>query len=443
MEAIILILTLIIETGFAIFCLYTKSYQNKIRSYLRVGEFAAFSIFVLISKVQWNFRWYGLAAWLFILAVFSLGRLLGAPSPKKMDRKGNNFSSARVVLKSIGMLALVFISMIPALVFPEHDLIETTGQFKVTTAQTTFTDPDRIETYSDSGNFRTLNVAFWYPQVGSGATPPTFPLVVFSHGSFGIKTSNELLFNELASHGYVICSIDHTYQSLFTTNPDGSKTWIDMGYMKEVSVQDAHTRKQQAYEFFQKWMGIRTADINFVIDTILSESGNSSAAQVYQLIDGSKIGVMGHSLGGSAALGIGRMRNDVKAVIALESPFLADIVGVTDNEFVFLNTVYPVPVLNIYSDASWGHLSEWPQYAENYRLLSDTQANAFNVYISAAGHLNLTDLALTSPVLTRILNQQSSSRDSYETLKLINRISLAFFDRFLKGVGTFNLQGVY
>ena len=85
----------------------------------------------------------------------------------------------------------------------------------------------------------------------------------------------------------------------------------------------------RAYEFFQKWMGIRTADINFVIDTILSESGNNSAAQVYQLIDGSKIGVMGHSLGGSAALGIGRMRNDVKAVIALESPFLADIVGVT------------------------------------------------------------------------------------------------------------------
>ena len=114
-----------------------------------------------------------------------------------------------------------------------------------------------------------------------------------------------------------------------------------------------------------------------------------------------------------------------------------------DNEFVFLDTVYPIPVLNIYSDASWGHLSEWAQYAENYRLLSDTEANAFNVYISAAGHLNLTDLALTSPILTRILNQQSSSRDSYETLKLINRISLAFFDRFLKGVGTFNLQGVY
>ena len=443
METIILILALVIETGFAIFCLYTKSYQNKIRSYLRIGEFTAFSIFILAADIQWNFRWYALAAWLFILAVFSLGRLLGAPRSKKVDSRGYKFSSARIVLKSIGMLVLVFISLIPAFVFPEHSLIETTGRFKVATAQYTYTDTSRIETYSDSGQFRTLNAAFWYPQLESENTLPAFPLVVFSHGSFGIKTSNELLFNELASHGYVVCSIDHTYQSLFTTNPDGSLTWIDMGYMKEVSAQDAHTKKEQSFEFFQKWMEIRTADINFVIDTILSESGNNPAAQVYKLVDRTKIGVMGHSLGGSAALAIGRMRNDVKAVIALELPFLADIVGVKDNQFVFLDTVYPIPVLNIYSDASWGHLSEWAQYAENYRLLSDTEANAFNVYISAAGHLDLTDLALTSPILTRILNQQSSSRDSSETLKIINRVSLAFFDRFLKGVGNFNLQGIY
>ena len=443
MEVIILILAIVIETGFATYCLFTKSYQNKIRSYIRISEFAAFSIFILFADIKWNFRWYGLAAWLFILAVFSVGRLMRSHDPKKANRKGNKSSSVRIIFKSIGMLALVFLSLIPGLVFPEHDLIEPTGQFKVATAQYTYTDINRIETYSDSGKFRTLNVAFWYPQVESGSTPQTFPLIVFSHGSFGIKTSNEFLFNELVSHGYIVCSIDHTYQSLFTTNPDGSLTWIDMGYLKEVNTQDAHTKKQQSFEFFQKWMEIRTADINFVIDTILSESGNNNGEQVYKLVDKAKIGVMGHSLGGSAALAIGRMRNDVEAVIALESPFLADIVGVKDNEFVFLDTVYPIPVLNIYSDSSWSHLSEWAQYAENYRLLSDTPANAFNVYISNAGHLSLTDLALTSPILTRILNQQSSSRDSYETLKIINRVSLAFFDSFLKGVGTFNLMGIY
>ncbi len=41
-----------------------------------------------------------------------------------------------------------------------------------------------------------------------------------------------------------------------------------------------------------------------------------------------RIGVMGHSLGGSAALCIGRQRPDVQAVLALESPFMCDIEGV-------------------------------------------------------------------------------------------------------------------
>src|SRR5665648_696247 len=149
MEAIAIIMAIIIEIGFATYCIFTKSYQNKIRSYIRIGEFAAFSIFILIAGIQWNVRWYGLAAWFFILAVLSVGRLMRSHNPEKVDTKGNNYSSVRIVFKSIGMLALVFISLIPALVFPEHDLIETTGQFDVTTAQYTYTDNNRIETYSD------------------------------------------------------------------------------------------------------------------------------------------------------------------------------------------------------------------------------------------------------------------------------------------------------
>jgi hypothetical protein len=67
-------------------------------------------------------------------------------------------------------------------------------------------------------------------------------------------------------------------------------------------------------------------------------------------VDTDHIGMMGHSLGGSAALGIGRQRDEVNAVIALEAPFLYDIVGVEDGEFVFVDADYPTPVLNVYSD---------------------------------------------------------------------------------------------
>lgn len=70
------------------------------------------------------------------------------------------------------------------------------------------------------------------------------------------------------------------------------------------------------------------------------------------LVDRTKIGVMGHSLGGSSALGIGRMRKDGSVIIALESLFMCDIKGVKNSEFVFTGEEYPIPVLNVYSDSS-------------------------------------------------------------------------------------------
>lgn len=431
MGEIVLLIAVIIESAFAVYCIYTKSNQQRTRSIMRIGIFAVFILFVLASIIKWSFRWKALAVLLLVWAVLGALALIRNKSDKK------EYKCGRIIRKAICMVLLVAIVLIPALVFPEYEMIETTGKFKVATALYTYTDENRVETYTDTGENRKLNVEFWYPEEAD----ETYPLIVFSHGSFGIRTSNESLYNELASHGYVVCSIDHTYQCLYTTDVDGNKTWIDMGYMKECSAEDAKSDKQQSYEYYKKWMEIRTSDINFVIDYILSEADKNDADTVYKLVDKGKIGIMGHSLGGSAALGIGRSRDDVSAVIALESPFMCDIEGVEDDEFVFMDEAYPVPVLNVYSDSSWNHLSEWVQYAENYALLSDTDADAFNVYIKGVGHLTLTDLALTSPFLTRIFHK--SETDAEYCLKTINKLTLEFFNCYLKGEGEFASDGMY
>lgn len=142
-------------------------------------------------------------------------------------------------------------------------------------------------------------------------------------------------------------------------------------------------------------------------------------------------------------MGIGRTRHDVGAVIALESPFLCDIVGVNNGEFVWNEETYPTPVLNIYSDSSWSHLDEWPQYAINSRLLVDTEPTAYSVHVQGTGHLTLTDLALTSPFLTRILNGHRAGMDARYCLTTIDQLALEFFDCYLKGTGAFAPQAVY
>lgn len=429
----IFLTVVVVEMALAVYCIITKSNQKKVRSIIRIGAFTGFLLITVLSIIEWSFRYYALAALLLLLAVIGLVSLIR----KKQDQRA--YKAVRVVMKAVGMTLLVFVFTLPAILFPQHKAMETTGEYQVATVTYTYTDTNRMETYTNTGENRKLNVEMWYPKNIEG----TYPLIVFSHGGFGIKSSNETLYNELASHGYVICSIDHTYQCFSTTDEDGHTISMDKDYMQECLVEDPRSDIQQSYAYYQKWMKIRTGDMDFVLDMILAETENKDSDAVYKLVDTAKIGVMGHSMGGSAALGLGRTRDDVSAVIALESPFMCDIKGVEEGEFVFDDEIYPVPVLNVYSDDGWKILADRPQYVQNYALLSDTDATAFNVYISGTGHLTLTDFALTSPILTRILNGHKSMTDTQYCLKIINKVCLEFFDSYLKGEGEFTSGGTY
>jgi dienelactone hydrolase len=435
MGMIIFLMAVIVEIVFAAFCISKKSNHVKERSMIRIASFIGFALIAVLPIIDWGPRYYALASLLLVLAISGTKAL----AQEKGDR--SKFEAGRVVLRAIGMSVLIFAVTLPAIIFPQNKaVVAATGEYQVLTQTYTYTDNNRVESYNDTGDNRKLNVQLWYPD----SLDEMVPLIVFSHGGLGVKSSNESLYNELASHGYVVCSIDHTYQSFYSTGENGDTTWIDLGYMRELVAEDSHSDIEQSYEYYQKWMKIRTDDINFVIDHIIAEAENSNADLAYKLVDTAKIGVMGHSLGGSAALGIGRIRADVNAVIALESPFMCDIEGVEDEQFVFTDKIYPVPVLNVYSESSWGILGERPQYAANYRMLSHTDATTFNVYISGVGHLALTDFALTSPFLTSILDgEKLTTEEAINCLKTINKVCLEFFNSYLKGAGEFRSGGSY
>lgn len=335
------------------------------------------------------------------------------------------------VFSKAGWALLLVFFITPILLFPLHPTPEPTGAYAVASLRYTYTDESRIETFTDTGEKRRVNLTCWYPDPAAGET---FPLIVFSHGGLGTANSNETLFRELASHGYVVCSIGHPYHALWTKGADGRTTFVSLAYFRELQREDAKSDKQQSYRYYQQWLEIRAGDINFALDTLLSKAA-SGAEGVYRLVDGERIGVMGHSLGGSAALAIPRQRNDIDAVIALESPFLYDIAGVAGGEFVWRYEAYPVPVLNIYSDSSWSHLAEWTQYARNYALLSDASPNAVSLYLPGAGHFSLTDLALVSPLLTRLLEGAPPARPGIEYLQDVNQACLEFFNLYLKHQG--------
>lgn len=428
METTLLLIAVALELALMAYSLATQSRQEKTRTIIRLAAFVLFSALVATSVIQWSFRWYGLAALLFAWAMLSMWTLF------RRKRVAREYRARDVVFRTITTLLLVFLALTPALFFPPYQQPAATGPYAVSSVQYTYTDESRAEIYTNTGEMRKVNVAFWYPEDAQGL----FPLVIFSHGALGIKTSNLSLYRELASHGYVVAAPDHPYLSFWSKDADGQVAFLSMDYFRELQQEDAKRDKQQSYAYYQKWMSVRMGDMNLVLDTILEEA-LAGAPGVYTLVDIEKIGVMGHSLGGSAALGIGRVRSDISAVIALESPFMFDIRGVENGEFVLTREPYPVPVLNVYSDSAWSHLSEWPQYAVNDALLSDDHPATFNVHISGLGHLGLTDLALSSPLLVRLADGAKPTRDSVEGLRIINEVCLEFFDTYLKNQGEFRL----
>ena len=134
-------------------------------------------LFTLVSVIQWSFRWYLLAALLLVWAALGAWTLIR----KKEEKK--EYKTSRIVFKAIAMLLLVVIAVTPALIFPQYKLPKMTGKHEVATVNYTYTDKSRIETFTNTGENRKVNVEFWYPKDAGG----TYPLVVFSHGTAGQK----------------------------------------------------------------------------------------------------------------------------------------------------------------------------------------------------------------------------------------------------------------
>ncbi|MBC8504048.1 MAG: hypothetical protein H8D34_04280, partial [Chloroflexi bacterium] len=225
-------------------------------------------LFILIHLVIEHYRWqmvpnYTLAIWLLVLSLSQLFGKKVAPSIKK------RFKKRAMPGKLLGWVIIVFAISLPALV-PVFQLPEPTGQHAVGTTSFAFTDDSRPEIFTDApDDKRLVYVQVWYPanpfenasplpmwidaeEIGpvmaKGLFLPEFffdhfamiksnsyldapvaidqdtsyPVLVFSHGyAPGFFAQNMVQMEELASHGYIVFSIGHTYESAMVWDAQG------------------------------------------------------------------------------------------------------------------------------------------------------------------------------------------------------------------------------
>ncbi len=434
MGTLLLLIALIFEVAFAVYCIVTKENHKKIKNWMRIAVFIAFIVLTLSSMFVWSFRWVLLAILLFILA------LTGAISLIRNKTNSKQYKTSHIVWGAVMMMVAWGFVLMPAIVFPQHVSPKVTGEYEVATANYTYIDKNRTEEFTDEESNRLVNAEFWYPKHAEG----TYPLLVFSHGATGVKSSNTSTYKELASHGYVVVALDHPYHSFYTVSQDGTRAFIDTGYNSEISNfnKEGIYTNEEVYGLIQKWMKLRTDDMNFVIDTII-EKTDSDNDPIYQHINPEKIGVFGHSMGGAASVWLGKERDDIDAVVNIDAPFFSELVYQKEtDDFAASSEAYTTPLLNIYSDDVWEQLESNSLYVAN-KPNNEQFKEAHTTHFRGAKHLSFTDLPLFSPMLANILQGGKADIDKYYVIETANELILEFFDDELKGSGHFTSQLTY
>ncbi|MEU4474068.1 acetylhydrolase [Micromonospora sp. NPDC023888] len=246
------------------------------------------------------------------------------------------------------------------------------------------------------------------------------PVVLYSHGAGSHRSDTTIVVQELASHGYVVVTVDHTYDG-FGEFPDGRVT---------VREEDFHATP---------WS--YTEDARFVLDQIVEIAAGRNPdvehaplpAGLGAALDLSRIGMFGWSKGGTAtALTMGTDRR-IRAGLSLDGPMVSQ----------------PLPSADLYRPFML-MTAEFTQTAEPAVAEFFAHLRGWRLNIQAAGavHSSYGDNQWLVPQLARIIGMSDEeltgwvgTLDPARAVRIGQAYPLAFFDRHLRHRGGHLLSG--
>ena len=417
----------------------------------------------------------------------------------KTDRTGGVpwFSGIFITL---GLIASVAVTMI----FPVWPLPKPSGQHIVGVRSFEISDSSRKGVFAAGADEpRRLLVRVWYPaQAASGEPVPYFtaaemkstvpsigglvgapfffsyvrhvktnafanapllegardlPVVFYSHGYTSYLNQNTALMEELASHGYVAFSVQHTYDSAATAFPNGDVAPMDPKLTATMTEEpgrpsqadafggdtlDKRIEAALAFQEFAARTGSRIAvdsTRNWVADRIFLHDSLQNAppqeiADIAQASNLDRVGEAGMSFGGA-----------ISGEICMIDTRCAAGVNMDGGNFPFsaFNADVPAPFLMLHSDPAYlyeemerplpenGPPRSFNEFSYERIATAGSRQDVYRLSLKETRHLGLSDSAWFVGQPVRGLLFGDASADTM--LGAQNAFIRGFFDKYLKG----------
>ncbi|MEV0525574.1 hydrolase [Streptomyces sp. NPDC050439] len=381
-------------------------------------------------------------------------------------------------LAAAGLAATVLAAPAPAQAGPSRagpvgsqaKLPAPTGPHRIGTVSTRVVDTSRHDPWVKSVPYRELMISVWYPAAGrtggagghrlapymtpgaaerwnatsphgipkdaidfaalrtharEGAPADTSggrrPVLLYAAGANDPRTWGTSAVEELASHGYVVVTIDHTYEAPGVQFPDGS---VKGDAPLRAALAEAE-RDEALPALLKKVLDVRVADSKFVIDRLGSLPNGLS-----KVVDRERVGMFGQSAGGIAAAETMYEDDRVKAGINMDGtlennpePNGTHLTPVArhglSGPFLLMGRQGSDRATEPSWRAFWSHSTGWKR----------------NLTLRGSLHQTYTDLAALLPqagVDQRVIEEHIGTVDPGRAVAAQRAYTTSFFDRWLR-----------
>jgi pimeloyl-ACP methyl ester carboxylesterase len=365
-------------------------------------------------------------------------------------------------LASALMVILLAVSTALPILLPVPSIPVASGQYKVGTRIYELSDSARDEIYSGKDEPRRFQIQVWYPSEPAASDKralwmanaeifapaiaryirmPSFfldhlklvrmpaykesdvapaekgyPVILFSHGWNGFNAQNTGQAIQLASHGYVVVGIQHTYGAVITVFRDGTIARNNPSALPGGAPDDEY--EAAARKLVQQWAG----DLGYVLD-FLEEQETTAESLFYKSLDLSRVGVYGHSTGGGAAIQFCGTDPRCKALLGMD-PFMRPV------SLQVLESGVPQPAFFMFSQR-WADDANSRNNVLFHSFVLNVPETVGVISIDGTAHYDFSDLPLLSPLAPRL--GLKGPINGKRVTAIINDYLLSFFDGTLQG----------